>query len=37
VPGAAHLVPLEMPQVATSLILDFVRHLPAREVDLWFA
>ena len=28
VSGAAHLVPLEAPQEANSLILDFVRHLP---------
>jgi len=28
VPGAAHLVPLEAPQAANSLILGFVRDLP---------
>jgi pimeloyl-ACP methyl ester carboxylesterase len=28
VPGAAHLVPLEAPQAANKLILDFVADLP---------
>jgi len=26
VPGAAHLVPLEVPNAANSLILDFIRE-----------
>jgi 3-oxoadipate enol-lactonase len=35
VPGAAHLVPLEDPRTASTLVLDFLRRLPEKGADPW--
>jgi 3-oxoadipate enol-lactonase len=37
VSGAAHLVPLEEPGTATTLVLDFLRRLRERGVEPWCA